>query len=115
MAKNRKARKALAGQVSVEFLLMFTAALALISMLASAILSQNDSAKTKLDDFAMINLAEGSARAVEAVERSGSDMRLDMHDERVRYRIENGRFYVEHEGKLIEVGGVFSEDDAEPV
>jgi len=103
------------GQASVEFLLMFTATLALISMLASAILSQNDSAKAKLDDFALINMAEGSARAIEAIERSGSDMRLDLNDERVRYRIENGRFYVEHEGKLIEVGGVFSEDDAEPV
>lgn len=102
-------------QVTVEFLLVFTATLAVMSMLAAAVLAQHEKAKGKTDDLECINSAESAARAVEAWLNTGIVMEFSFYDENVSYRIEGNSFHVTHESNVIETEGVFREDKHEPL
>jgi hypothetical protein len=103
------------GQVTVEFLLLFGVSLAVVSALAIALIAHEGSARNKIDGMERINAAESATRAVEAMLNSGSDMRFDFRDEDIYYSVEQGKFHVIYEGKAIEVGGVFADDDSKPV
>ncbi|NYZ74414.1 class III signal peptide-containing protein [Candidatus Micrarchaeota archaeon] len=103
------------GQISVEFLLLFGATLAVVMVLAGALIAHEKAARDKIDDVERINAAESAARAVEAMLNSGSDMRFDFRDENIFYSVEQGKFHIVHEGKAIEVGGVFADDDSKPI
>jgi hypothetical protein len=102
-------------QATVEFLLVFTATLAVMSMLAAAVLVQHEKAIGKTDDLERINSAESAARAVEAWINTGIAMEFSFHEENVSYRIEGNSFHVTHEGNVIETNGVFREDGHEPL
>jgi archaellin len=107
--KNRK------GQVTIEFLLVFAASLAVISLLAGLLILQGREIAGKAEETVKISRAESAARAAEVAYRSGGELSVDFRDEDVSHSVENGRFHVEHDGRLIEIGGVFYDDAAEPV
>ncbi len=106
---------ALRGQVSLEFLLIFTATLAVVSMMAAAIIAQSEAAEGKIGEAEAINKAGCAAAAVEAVLDAGGGMEFDFRDEGISYSVEKGKFHVRYRGKMIEVKGVFADDGAEPV
>ncbi len=103
------------GQVAVEFLLLFCATIAVVMVLAGALIAHETAASGKIDDLERINAAGSAARAVEAMLNSGSDMRFDFRDEGISYSVEQGKLHVIHEGKAIEVGGVFADDNSKPI
>jgi len=103
------------GQVTLEFLFAFAATMAVIATLAFAIGAQRAEAADKADQFERVAAAESAVRAIEASLYSGADMSFDFYSEGIYYRIENGRFHVSYREKVIEAGGVFANDDSEPV
>lgn len=103
------------GQVSLEFLFLFGATLAVVMVLAGALIAHEKVVSGKIDDVERVSAAESAARAVEAALNSGSDMRFGFREEGIYYSVEQGRFHVVHEGKAIEVAGVFLDDSASPV
>ena len=102
------------GQASVEFLMLFTATLAVIAVLAAALLAQRGGIEAKAADVELIARAEAAAQAVEAMLNSGVSMSFDFREEGVEYAVEGNRFHVIHDGKVIEIGGVFSGNATEP-
>lgn len=103
------------GQISLEFLFLFCATLAVVTALAGAVIMHEKAVEGKMDDLERVAAAESAARAVEAALNSGSDMRFGFREEGIYYSVENSRFHMIHEGKAIEVAGVFLGDDAKPV
>ena len=59
--------------------------------------------------------AESAARALESMLNSGGGMRFDFRRENIYYSVEHGTFHARHDDKLIEIGGVFHDDESEPV
>lgn len=102
-------------QAALELLLVFTVTLATISLFSAALLEQNESARDKVREVAWINRAEAAACALEAWLNTGIRMDFDFRGQNLSYRIEQGRFHVAHEGKIIEVDGVYATIDTEPV
>ncbi len=96
--------------VTIEFLFMFFLSIMLIMVFAGAILAQIDVAKTASGSREMISSAESIAIAVDMALNGG----LDANFSEV-FSVEQGKLHIEHEGKIIEVGGVFESDNAEPV
>jgi len=103
------------GQATLEFLFSFAAIAAVVAILTIAIMAQNDSARARAEDMRRIAAAESAARAVEAALFSGTDISFDFEKENISYRVESGRMHVDHQDKVIEIGGVFIYDSAEPV
>jgi Fe-S cluster assembly ATPase SufC len=103
------------GQATAEFLFVFTATIAVMSILTGALIAQNEVAQERIDEIEHIQKAEAAARALEAWMNSGITMKFGFHNEDVLYRIENDSFHVSHEGKIIEIGGVFHNDRSEPL
>ncbi len=102
-------------QVTVEFLMIFTATLLMVSLLSSALIAQHERVKETAEDLQRINAVKKAARTVEAWLNSGMVTDLDFYDEDIRFRVEGDRFLVMHDGKVIEVEGVFSHEDTEPL
>ena len=96
--------------VTIEFLFMFFLSAVLVLIFAGAILAQIDAAKAAAGSREMIGSAESIAIAVDMALNGG----LDANFSEV-FSVEQGKLHIEHEGKIIEVGGVFESDDAEPV
>jgi hypothetical protein len=103
------------GQATIEFMLIFALSLAAVSLLASSLVSMDSTLKGKAGDIEQISRAEAAARAIEAMHNAGGRMDFDFREEGISYSIEGGRFHSSHEGKVIEIGGVFENDGAEPV
>lgn len=101
-------------QVTAEFLLLFAATLALISVLASALVAQHSMVEGMLEDQQKIADAKRAARALESWLNDGKMVELDFQEEDI-YFSADASFLVRHRGKIIEVKGVFGDDDAEPV
>ena len=103
------------GQASIEYLIIFGASLALVSILAISLGEEEAMLRGKSDDMQMGLRCEAAARAIESSLSSGAQMRFDFVKEGVRYSIEGGRFHAAYKGKTIEIGGLFIYDQAEPV
>lgn len=103
------------GQVAIEFLVVFALSLAVVSLLVGAVLLHSAKIRMKTDDLQRISQTEAAVRAIEVWLNSGIAMKFDFSEENVSYRVEQGRFRVEHEGKIIEIGGVFIENYTEPI
>lgn len=102
------------GQATIEYLMIFSTTLALLSLLATALATEEASLRDKAEDLEMAVKADSAARALESALNSGG-IQFDFRDEGVYYSVEHGRFHAHHEGKLIEVGGVFRDSKDEPV
>lgn len=98
------------GQLSLEFMLIFAATIILIAALCMALDAGAAAARIKSAEMDRARLAESAARSAESRLNDG----LPLGNETPGRRIENGRFYVPAEGRLIEIGGVFVYGD-EPV
>lgn len=94
-------------------MLAFAAALAMAIVAASALAAQHGKAAGMEDDVGRAAAAEGAARAVEE-SMNGGGAEFDFYREGVYYRIEDGRFHMEHKGRVVEVEGVFAYDSDEP-
>ncbi|MEW6035027.1 MAG: hypothetical protein AB1529_00300 [Candidatus Micrarchaeota archaeon] len=103
------------GQATIEFMLVFALSLAAVSLIAASLRSMDEGLRGKADDLEQISRAEAAARALEAMHNAGGRMTFDFREEGVSYSVERGRFHSSHEGKVIEIGGVFENDDSEPV
>ncbi len=103
------------GQAMAEFMLMMLATLIVVALLFSGLAGQARIAEGKLKDVESAGKAEAAARAVEVAMDSGAAMDLFMADGGVSFSIEGGRLHAGYDGKVIEVGGVFSEDGSVPV
>jgi hypothetical protein len=103
------------GQVTVEFLLIFGASLALISILAASLSAEEKAARDRGADIEMIMKAESAARAIEAMMHASADMKFDFREEGIYHSVEGGIFHASYQGKVIEIRGVFIYDKAEPV
>jgi len=102
------------GQATLEFLLAFTATVAMVVLLAAALNAQKGEAGRKAAELVDIGTVEGAVRAVETAAADGG-MSFDFRDENVFYRVEGGKFRVAYGGKTIEKGGVFANDSSEPI
>ena len=96
-------------------MLMFLLTLSVISLILAALIHEQDAVAGKIDSVLRINKAEAAARAVECWIRSGGVVALDFSADNVSYSIEQNHFHVEEGNKVIEVGGVFYADRAEPM
>jgi hypothetical protein len=99
------------GQATIEALLSFALALVIMSVIASSLVSQNQSIRSKETEISRVNKAEAAARAVETYLNSGFGMRFGFNEENISYRVENDRFFVDLDGRTIEVKGVFAHDN----
>jgi hypothetical protein len=100
-------------QASAEFLYSFAATLLLVATLSAALISHKGMLEAKAGDIRAIGAAESAARAVEAAMNAG--IRLEFGFDGLRYRVEGDSLLVQHGDGLIEKGGVFHDEDAEPV
>jgi len=101
--------------LTLEAMFAFLALLALISSLGGEMMAQAHDAQERAEGVGGKMGAEAAARAVEAMLNSGADLRFDFRSEGVRYSLENGRFHVLYGDKVIEVEGVYADDDSEPL
>jgi len=106
--------RAYRGQATLEFLLAFTVTVAMVVLIAAALNAQKGEAGRKAMDLDDIGKVEGALRAVETATAAGG-MSFDFRDENVLYRMEDGKFRVAHGDKIIEKGGVFANETAEPI
>jgi hypothetical protein len=106
--------RAYRGQATLEFLMAFTATVAMVLLVAAALNAQEGEAEGKARELTDIGAVEGAVRAVEAATANGG-MSFDFRDEDVFYRVEGGKFRVAYGGKTIEKGGVFANETAEPI
>jgi len=102
------------GQAALEFLLAFTATVAMVVLIAAALDTQKGETGRKAAELTEIGAVEGAVRAVETATADGG-MSFDFRDENVFYRVEGGKFRVAYGGKTIETGGVFANETAEPI
>ncbi len=102
-------------QASLEFMLLFAATLGVVALLAAALLAERGRLEAGKDGIESINKAEAAARAVEAMLNSGVEMAFGFTDEGVKYGVENGMLHVAYQGRVIEIGGVYSGNSTEPV
>jgi len=103
------------GQTTVEFLFAFLASILMLSVLSAAVLTHKDKIKEKSGDIEHIIAAESAARAVETALNAGIEFNFDFSKENISYSAEEDRFLVHYKGKTIEIGGVFSYEDSEPI
>ncbi|MCI0503841.1 hypothetical protein L0Y65_03960 [Candidatus Micrarchaeota archaeon] len=103
------------GQAAIELLLVSILLFALISALASSISAETQSIRKKTGDFRETGRAEAVIRAVEAAYGSGGDVDLGSWGEHAPWRAESGLIRIWHEGRVVEIRGVFNEDRSEPI
>jgi hypothetical protein len=101
------------GQLTLEFMLVMAATLALTAMLAADVLAERASVEGKAGEAWSILRAEAGARAVEAALHGGWDVQQAAAGP--GYRIESGRLHIPEAGKMIEIGGAFIAERDEPV
>lgn len=100
-------------QLSIEFLLLFLLALLFVHILSYALLSERSEAMLLEDDARAIARAGDGARAVEAWSNSGMEMDFDLEDQGLSFRVQGDKLMIDHEGKVIEIGGIYSGSDIE--
>jgi len=100
-------------QLSIEFLLLFLLSLVFVNILSYALLSERSEAMLLEDDARAIARAGDGARALEAWSNSGMEMDFDLQDEGLSFRVQGDELMVSHEGRVIEVGGIYSGSDIE--
>lgn len=102
------------GQATLEFLLAFAAAGAMVVLVAAALNAEKAGVDRKEGELGDVAAVEGAVRAVETAAADGG-MSFDFRSEGVFYRVEGGNFRVSYRGKTIEKEGVFANETAEPV
>lgn len=95
--------------ISVEFMLLFLVSLGSLTLIAGGMLAYGSAAGEKLGEAGLTAAAEGEARAAESALRCGFSL-----DERGDARIEES-LIVDSGSDVIEIRGVFEDEDAEPV
>jgi len=103
------------GQVSLEFLLMFSISLVLFSILGSVLLLEQEKLQQTSVDFQKISAVKRASFTVSLWLNNGQIYPLDFSSENIFFRMENDHFLVFHNGEIIETDGVFDYDDAEPL
>ena len=98
------------GQLTIEFLLSFGLTLILLSILITALIDQTKVAREKIAETDLISKISDEKMAAEIAFETNSKFQSSFI-----YRIENGRFIVFYNEKLIDLGGVFLDDKNEPV
>ena len=93
--------------ISVEFMLIFAISLAMIAMLAAEMFAYGSEVRSRIEKVGLAASAESSARFAESAYRSGI-----MHGR--KFRIEE-TLLIDSEDQIIEAGGVFEHDEAEPI
>jgi len=94
----------LRGQVTIEFLLVFLAAIAFFTLLVAAIGAANGRAKAQAGAIATTAGMEEFARTFEVYANDGIAMFFSAG---APYRIENGVVKTEYENKTVVIGGIF--------
>ncbi len=103
------------GQISFEFLLIFSISLVLFSTLASVLLSEQENLEQASLDFHKINSVKKASFAVSIWLNNGRIYPLDFSSENIFFRMENDHFLVFYNDEVIEVEGVFDYDNSEPL
>lgn len=91
-------------QATVEFLLVFLAAIAFFTVLVAALGAANGRAKTQADAIATTVGMEEFARTFEVYANDGIAMFFSAG---APYRIENGAVKTEYRNKTVAIGGIF--------
>jgi len=102
------------GQATLEFLLIFGSTLALLSLLTASLMAEESLLRDRAEQLGAVSRAESAARALECMLNSGGGMEFDFRREGVYYSVEDGHLHARYDVKMIEVGGIFREDKAEP-
>ncbi len=102
-------------QMTVEFLIVFAIWMSVLIIIAQSLLIAQNRAVEKISDFSSFLAVEGAARAIETSTNNGGVAVFDFYDENVSYSIEGNSLQIFHNGKVIEVRGVFTYDKTEPV
>jgi len=103
------------GQETIEFLLVFMLGLALVATLAASIIGEITAARAKVDSLRATRLAGALTCALEAAFMGGGDVVYPTGAGPRHWRIENGVLHASYEGRVVEIRGVFNEDQSEPV
>ena len=112
MDNSKKTQK---GQATLEALFCFLCTVAMVAILTAAVVFQTRSIQEKGKEMEMISKGESMARAVETSFFCGMGMSFDFSDEGIAYSVEDGRFHVAYDSRLIEIGGIFRYDYSEPL
>ncbi|MBU0526901.1 MAG: hypothetical protein ABH983_06040 [Candidatus Micrarchaeota archaeon] len=103
------------GQISLEFLLMFSISLVLFSTLASVLIVEQEKLQDAHADLQKITAVKQASFAASLWLNNGRIYPLDFSSENIFFRIENDRFLVVYNMEVIEIEGVFDYEKSEPL
>ncbi len=102
------------GQLTLEFLILFVAALALLSILAGSLASLGAKAGANGNDHQGVMGARSLAQAVQSSCSAGMNMSSDFSRFGIPYSVEGGHFHAGRGSRVIELEGLFDYDGTEP-
>lgn len=103
------------GHMMVELLLIFLLSLSLIGAVSAGLIGEIAALQNKAADYESAGRAEALVRYVEAALCGGANVDGGLWEEDASWRLESNRLRMWHESGVVEIRGVFCDDESEPV